>query len=682
MKEFFVEILCEEIPSQFQKTVAKEFKSYWIKFFEEKKLSATNIQSFITPRRLVFITKELSKLQPDIVLKHLPTKINKKKAKNLTLRKKIKEDDTFLYTKIIKKGQPTINILSENIMKIISSFPLPKYMRWGIIKKSWIRPIHSIIALFGGKILKKENKFNPYNIKIGNSTKGHRYMGNKKIVISSFLEYTNKLKQENVVLDYYLRKKTIIEQANKCVKDLDITWIYNDNLLDEVTGLVEWPIVLLGKIKKEFMSLPEEVIITYMQIHQRYFPCKYNNEKLAPYFLIISNIKLIDKGKNLIEANQRILHARLKDAQFCETQDKKESLETYANRLSELIFHKQLGNLEDKSKRMQYLVYLIATQCKINTMQASKATKLCKADLVTRMVTEFPNLQGTMGRYYAKDETEDIAKAIEEHYLPKKSSEPLPEGKLGKLIGLVDRIDTIVGFFIIKNYPTGSKDPYSLRRTSLSIVRIIESEFNVKLTQLISWSYDSYKISAKEKSTLEEIIKDILIFFKDRIKIYWNNNGMPKDIILSVINFIKSESLIILKNRIEKLYSFINSKNGKEVLILYRRTRNILKIEEKNDRNYYDDKFNEKLLEKNEEKILSLNLKKTKIKIKNFLKYNNFKDALFELSNLKDSIDNFFKNVTINNNINNIRINRLKLLRFINNIMETIAEFSYIKVKT
>ncbi|XP_022778922.1 uncharacterized protein LOC111320533, partial [Stylophora pistillata] len=296
----------------------------------------------------------------------------------------------------------------------------------------------------------------------------------------------------------------IVEQANLCVEEAGVHWVQDKDLLKEVVGLVEWPVVLLGRIDQDFMSLPEEVTVTYMQEHQRYFACRDAVGRLAPYFLVVSNITASDGGKQITEGNERVLRARLSDAQFCEAQDRKIPLSHYADQLSELVFHEKLGTLAEKVGRLEKLTVSMASKGNVDAVQAQQVAKLCKADLMTEMVAEFPKLQGTMGCYYAQDQGKEIAQAIEDHYAPRGAFESLPEVKLGRLVGLADRIDTLVGFFAVGIRPTGSKDPYALRRAALAVIRLIESGFDFTLPDLISWSYGAYKNLPKEALSLEQ----------------------------------------------------------------------------------------------------------------------------------------------------------------------------------
>ncbi|MCP4923088.1 MAG: glycine--tRNA ligase subunit beta [bacterium] len=690
MADFFVEILCEEIPARFQALAVRELEAAWARFFKEKNLTTTKVKAFVTPRRLAFIAEGLPTAQPDVTIERRGPRTDAPepaiqgflKSTGLTVEQCESREipkGTFLFATLTQKGRATADVLSEGLFEIVGSLPWPKSMRWGNLTKSWVRPIHSVIALFEGRVLEKAAEHSPYDVPVGITTRGHRFMGNGEFSVSSFADYETKLKEEGVILDAAKRREIIVEQANQSVQEAGVTWIQDENLLDEVTGLVEWPVVLLGRIDPEFMCLPEEVTTTYMQAHQRYFACRDSEGCLAPYFLVVANTKATDEGKQIVEGNERVLRARLSDAQFCEAQDRKTPLATYAERLSELVFHEKLGTLAEKAERLESLAVSMATQCEVDVSKARQVAKLCKADLMTQMVAEFPKLQGTMGRYYAKDQGEEIAQAIEDHYAPRGAFEPLPEGKLGRLVGLADRIDTLVGFFAVGIRPTGSKDPYALRRAALATIRLIESGLDFTLTELISWSYGGYKSLPKEASSLEKVTKDLLAFFEDRLKVYWRDSGLPHDIITAVFGRAASESLLTLRHRAQALSNFLNNEDGQHMLVAYRRARNIVRIEEERDKTAYRDSFDESLFQSNEEKTLASALKKAQSHVKVSLESSAFEEAMGHLARLRGPVDDFFEHVTVNADAPSVRGNRLKLLSCIRGTLETVADFSHIE---
>jgi glycyl-tRNA synthetase beta chain len=690
MADFFVEVLCEEIPARFQPLATREFETAWSRFFEEKNLPLSKIESFVTPRRLVFVAQGLPVSQSDVTVERRGPRVDAPeaaiqgflKSTGLTLdqcESRETPKGTFLFATLTKKGRATADVLSEGLFEIIGSIPWPKSMRWGCLTKSWVRPIHSVIALFDGKLLEKAADYNSYDITVGLVTQGHRFMGSGEFSISSFSDYKAKLEKEGVVLDSAKRREMILEQANQCVEKVGVQWVQNEELLQEVVGLVEWPVVLLGRIDQDFMSLPEEVTVTYMQEHQRYFACRNTNGSLAPYFLVVSNITASDGGKQVAEGNERVLRARLSDAQFCEAQDRKIPLSHYGDQLSELVFHEKLGTLAEKVERLEKLVVSMAPKGKVDAAQAQQVAKLCKADLMTEMVAEFPKLQGTMGRYYAQDQGDEISQAIEDHYAPRGAFESLPEGKLGRLVGLADRIDTLVGFFAVGIRPTGSKDPYALRRAALAVIRLIESGFDFTLSNLISWSYSAYKNLPKEALSFEQVTRDLLLFFEDRIKVYWRDSGLPHDIISAVFDRATSESLSTLRRRAQALADFLGHDDGKHMLVAYRRASNIVRIEEERDKTAYRDPFDEKLFQSDEEKALASALKKTQTHVEASLQSQSFEEAMEHFARLRGPVDDFFEHVTVNSDAPSVRANRLKLLSCIRGTLETVANFSHIE---
>lgn len=693
MSDFFVEVLSEEIPARFQTLATDEFKCAWLSFFKNNDVIAKNIKVFVTPRRLVLVVKDIyivaynniierrgpSIDQSEVILRKFFESINLVLDKCI-IKKTIK--GTFLFINKIKKNQDIEDILSKGVFSVIESIPWPKSMRWGWVKKSWVRPIQSVIALFNGRLLtKKSINHNPYLISIINKTRGHRFMGNREFFVSSFEDYKKKLEEENVILDSYIRRKMIIEQANQCVKKIGVDWVQNNRLLEETTGLVEYPVVFLGQIDKKFMSLPEEIMVTYMQDYQRYFICRDKKGYLAPYFLIISNIKPVDGGKKIIEGNERVLRSRFADAQFYKFKDEKLPFINYANKLSELTFHEKLGSMEKKVKRIALLVMFITKGFNIDVKKALQVVKLCKADLMTSMVMEFPKLQGIIGRYYSKEQDDSIAQAIEEHYYPRGAFDNLPNGKLGRLVGLADRIDTIVGFFAIGIRPTGSKDPYALRRMTIASIRLIESGFNFILLDLISYSYNIYRDQLKLNiMPFENVIKDLLLFFLDRIKIHWGSFILHNDIVTAVFNrWSLIEPLPVLRYRARLLSDFFRDSSNQSVLDAYRRASSILYTAENKDKGFYDGFLNETLLIDKNEKFLAFILKDVEGKIEVSLKKGNFEEAIACINELVKPINNFFKYVFINTGESSLRKNRLKLLSYFITVLKNVVDFSYFK---
>ena len=688
MSSFFVEILCEEIPSKILSIISNNFKSSWRILLQKQNITIKTIKIFTTHRRIVLYINGISKYQTSIIIKNKGPfiKLYKQSFKSFLKSKKLTIDecntkknqkDTYISSKSIVIRKKTSGILSQNLFNIIEKINWPISMKWGSLNKTWVRPIQSIITIFNGKILNTKLYKNPYKIYIGSITQGHRIMGNGKFNINSFQEYITKIKKEFVILDSSKRINNIIKQANTIALKNNINWVYDKQLLNEISGLVEWPVLLLGSINKKFMKLPKEVIETCIKKEQRCIPCKNKKGSISSNFLIISNIHTKNK-KLIIKGNEQVLQSKLIDAQFCKFQDEKYKLEHYAKKLSELILHEKLGNLYDKSKRLEYIMTNIANKYNIDITKAKQTAKLCKADLMTKMVITFPNLQGIIGRYYAKNYDKTIAKAIEEHYKPKQANDSIPKNKLGILLGIADRIDNLVGFFLIGIKTSGSQDPYYLRRHAISTIRLIESGINITLVELIKLSYNSYTKSIQNKMALNTIINNLIIFFKERIKSYWIKSGLSIEIILPLIKKIKLESIYIIRQKINALTSFTKNKNYKPILIAYKRIKKILLLSKK-QYEINNSIINPKLFQIEEEYLLEKLLKKIKKDTYNLIKNQKFYIAIIQLIKLQKPITLFLNNALINTDNKKVTQNRLKLINDICYTIENIIDLSYIK---
>jgi glycyl-tRNA synthetase beta chain len=485
-----------------------------------------------------------------------------------------------------------------------------------------------------------------------------------------------------VVLDADARRKQIAEALQKVAKATNFTLKDDPGLLDEVTGLVEWPAVLMGTIDPAFMSLPPEVLTASMRAHQKYFSLLDGKGELAPKFLVVSNMIAKDGGKAIVAGNERVLRARLSDAQFFWEQDRKVPLASRVPKLAGRVFHAKLGTVEDKVARLEALSTEIARHVPgADPLMARSAAFLAKADLSTGMVGEFPELQGVMGRYYALNDGErrEVADAIAEHYSPLGPGDACPTEPVSVTVALADKIDTLVGFFSIDETPTGSRDPFALRRAALGVIRlIIENKLRIPLLSVFGAAVAigaQTKTDGFEKNPTD----DLLAFFADRLKVHLRERGVRHDLITAVFTLGGEDDLVRLLARVEALDRFLKSDDGANLLVAYRRAANIVRIEEKQDGRAYDGPARRDALEMPEEKALAKRLEAASAKAQAALAREAFDEAMTALAGLRAPVDEFFDRVTVNTDQPELRENRLRLLSEIRATLNRVADFSQIE---
>lgn len=688
-KELLFEIGIEEIPARF---ISKALCDIEISLKDHLKLNRVNfkdIKCFATPRRLVAYSEELNEFQDDIVIQKIgpakrvafdesgtPTKalLGFMKSQGIDLSQiKIINSDKGEYIAFEKceKGLSTIQILSSILPKLLQSLSFPKMMRWHTFEIRFARPIHWILALFGGEVI----PFTFGNIQSGNFTYGHRLSGNSPIIVKNFSQYKEALKSAMVVVDQNERKKIIEEDSKKIANEVNGEVLLEEELLEDVTYLVEYPVIIRGEFEERFLKLPKEVLISEMKVHQKYFPILNKEGNLLPYFIVVANnkpkdISLIAKG------NERVLRARFRDAEFFYNQDQKVPLINRVQNLKGIVYQKKLGTLYDKTIRILELSkYLSNILDNSNKEIIERASILCKADLVTGMVGEFPELQGVMGRYYAilSGENPQVAQAIYEHYLPNGTGSPLPETLEGMILSIADKIDTISGSFSIGLIPTGSGDPYGLRRAALGIIRIaIEKNLNFSLINLIKESLKFYENYCNEGE--EKVINTIFEFFKERIyNLMVNLYNYPYDAVDAIIS-LKWESIFDTYLRIEALSSFKKEKDFPLLVIAFKRAVGIIE-------DFKPEKpLNPNMFEEESENDLYKALIKSNDSLTLLLNKKLYKDAMKELISLKSVIDNFFDNVLVNVENKELRENRLTLLTEIVLLFFKFADISKIVI--
>ena len=537
-----------------------------------------------------------------------------------------------------------------------------------------------------------------------NTTVGHRFLAPDPFTVNDFADYKAKLAKANVILDPAERRAVIQRDAEKLAGEAKLTLKPDAGLLDENAGLVEWPVVLMGRIDAAFMDLPAEVLTTSMRHHQKYFALLDKDGNLAPRFIFVANTETRDQGRAIVAGNERVLRARLADAKFFWDQDRKRTLESRVPDLAGRIFHARLGSMAGKAERIAGLARGLAGYAGAEPALAGRAARLCKADLSTAMVGEFPELQGTMGRYYALNDGEkaDVADAIAGHYAPVGPNDACPTAPVSVAVALADKIDSLVGFFAIDERPTGSKDPFALRRSALGVIRLIlENGLRVPLNAVFTKTHKQHfhsslfgeptaEIVVEQTDELEvvepyrvpeaaSVASDLLDFFADRLKVHLKEKGVRHDLISAVFALDGEDDLVRLLARVEALGAFLKSDDGENLLVAYKRAANIVRIEEKRDGKTYASDFKPDLLVAEEERNLAAYLDDATSGAREALAQEDFTGAMSSIARLRRPVDDFFDHVTVNCEEANLRENRLRLLSRIDATLDQVADFSRIE---
>ena len=683
-KDLLLELGTEEIPARFISSTKKSMKSFLEKKLKELRISFDSVNIKSTPRRFSIFINKLSEKQTESIeeIKGPSRKIafdeNNNPSKALLGFLKSKDvsienikfvkngNEEYVYVQKKLESLKTESYFKEIFEQMIDSLSFPQPMRWGGNKIKFIRPIRWILCLYGNEVPELEM----FNLKASNLTRGHRFLGKSYIEISSIDEYEKALEENYVILDDQKRRELIRSQIEKIAENLNSTYMEDEDLLEEINYIVEYPTALYGQFKEEYLKLPKETIITPMKEHQRYFPVVDNNGNLVNKFITVRNgndymIENVRKG------NEKVLDARLSDAKFFYEQDTSKKLEEYVQRLNTIVYHEKLGTMHDKMQRLQSLSKSYAKLMETDELDAQRAAYLCKADLTTSMVFEFTELQGTMGYYYANisGEKKEVSNAILEHYLPRFSGDEVAKSKLGVVLSLADKFDALAGFFAVGIKPTGSQDPYALRRTALGILNtLIENKLLLSTEILIKCALDEYK--DKIEFNFDEVYLDILEFMKLRLK----NILLDKKIRYDVVDAVISDISFVYGTfeKAVQLEKWLSDSDNILNLNTFIRVYNISKETE------VTDKIDAQLFEQNEEKqVYSKYLKILPIveKLNIDLMYI---ESLKQLSSMTLEINNFFDNVMIMVENDKIRNNRLVLVNAIKSMIFEIADFSKI----
>jgi glycyl-tRNA synthetase beta chain len=684
MKELLLEIGTEEIPAGFTQQALVDLEVLTRKELDAQRIDFERMRSLGTPRRLVLVIHALSERQRDVEMRKIgpskqaafdpkgnPTKaaIGFAKGQGVPVESlTVVETDKGEYVCAVKKevGKPTREILTALLPKMILSIPFQKSMKWADVTIRFARPIHWLLALLGSEVI----PFEVGNVRSGNVTYGHRFMHRGSIPVSDFRSYLEKTREAFVLVDPVERKKGIEEGLIREAASVSGKALPGEGLLDEVNFLVEYPVPLCGSFDASFLSLPREVIVHSMGEHQRYFPVVDEQGKLLPHFVFVSNIAARDRGV-VVKGNERVLRARLSDAAFFFREDLKASLEKRMEDLKKVVFQAKLGTSYEKVMRFKALAHFIAREIAPDLLEAvERASLLCKADLVTGMVGEFPKLQGAVGREYARlqGEKPEVAEAIYEHYLPAFAGDRLPNGPVGDAISMADKLDTIVGCFGVGLVPTGTADPFGLRRQALGIIRIIlEKRYPLSLMQLTDESGKG--LNPKLERPIEEVKREVLDFFRIRYQNFLLEKGYPFDTTEAALS-ISFDDLVDVQGRIDALRRARESKDFESIVIAFKRAMNILKGSPSREPS------NPSLFSEPVEKALHQAFLQAKGKIESHLDERNYDSALQEMIHMKKPIDDFFDGVMVMVEDEAIRDNRLALLDEIGRLFLRIADFS------
>jgi glycyl-tRNA synthetase beta chain len=606
---------------------------------------------------------------------------------------------TYYFVTSEKKGGPTVGSLSIWIVDAIKRLAWPKSMRWAATRFTYVRPLHNILAVFDGQTV--PGRFDCGGgtvLEFTNRTYGHRFMAPDYVEVADAKTYRERLGRVFVVADPAERRERIRQEAKAVAQAQDLALKEDEALLDEVTGLVEWPVPMLGRIDTDSMALPPEVLVTSMRAHQKYFALETPERAMAPHFLVVANMVTEDGGAAIVAGNERVLRARLADARFFWEQDRKVKLADRVKALDAITWHAKLGSSGEKVRRVEALAVEIAKHIPgDDEKKVRRAAELSKADLTTGMVGEFPELQGVMGRYYAihDNEDRDVANAIAEHWGPVGPSDTCPTAPVSVAVAVADKIDSLVGFFSIDEKPTGSKDPYALRRAALGIIRLlVENGMRLPLTAAFRSAWSKHALGGATAShsanppaapregfgdSPDAVIRDLLAFFADRLKVALREKGVRHDLIDAVFALGGEDDLVRLLARVEALRSFIESDDGKNLLVAYRRAANIVKIEAKKDKLQRYGVVDPARYTQAEEKALAAALDKVAAESGALIAKEDFAGAMRLLAGLRQPVDAFFDKVTVNAQDRNLRLNRLALLQRLAATMDKIADFSRIE---
>lgn len=742
MPDLLLELFSEEIPARMQAKAADDLRRLVTDKLVAEGLVYDGAKAFATPRRLALTVHGIPARQPDLKTERRGPKVGGPDAavqgflkatglKSLDEAKIQRDPKGDFYIALIEKaGRDAIDVLAEILPVIIRTFPWPKSMRWGARSGkpgslSWVRPLHAITATFGLETEEPDVvKFAVDGIETGQTTYGHRFMAPDAIPVRRFEDYEAKLLAAKVVLDSERRKDAILADAKQLAFAQGFELVEDQNLLDEVAGLVEWPVVLMGSFEPEFLTTPAEVIRATIRNNQKCFVVRDpKTGQLTNKFILVANIEATDGGATIIAGNERVIRARLSDAKFFYETDLKTKLEDRLPKFEQIVFHEKLGTQAERIQRIEQLAADVAPFVGAGVEKVRRAARLAKADLVTEVVGEFPEVQGFMGKYYARAQGEDdaVATACEEHYKPQGPGDRVPIEPVSVAVALADKIDTLVAFWAIDEKPTGSKDPFALRRAALGVIRLVlENNLKFHLQRVflhplrfalihanIAEQRRLKNLRAEENPSLAPqfdalaqhateignrlrfgataqadelpIITDLVAFFADRLKVQLREQGARHDLVDAVFALGGQDDLLMIVRRVEALGKFLESEDGKNLLAGIKRASNILGIEEKKDKRSFDGAPDAALYSLAEEKALAKAIGEVKAEASAAVAKEDFAAAMSAMAKLRPPVDAFFDKVRVNDDDAKVRENRLKLLNEIRSATRAVADFSKIQ---
>ena len=702
MPDLLLELFCEEIPARMQARAADDLKRLVTGGMVERGLTYEAARSFATPRRLALSISGVPVASPDTLNERKGPRVDAPEKAiegflrgaglasidDADIRTDPKKGD-FYVARVTTAGRPAVEIIGEVVQEAVHKFPWPKSMRWGAASRTpgslrWVRPLQRILCTFGPET--EDPEIVPVDvdgIAASNVTEGHRFMAPGEISVRRFDDYVASLEKAKVVLDPERRAEIIHHDARTLAFAQGLELIEDEALVREVAGLVEWPVVLMGSFDESYLDVPAEAVRATIRANQKCFVLNGPDGTLTNRFIMVANIEASDGGKEIVAGNEKVIAARLADAKFFWDTDRKTKLEDYASQLDAITFHEKLGTQGERVSRIAALAKEIAPKVDADPDKAERAAQLCKADLVTEMVGEFPELQGLMGRYYALEEGLDpeIALAIEEHYRPQGPSDAVPSAPVSIAVALADKLDQLVGFWAIDEKPTGSKDPFALRRAALGVIGLIAAN-GLRLPLA----------STCKKAGLPDS-SDLLAFFADRLKVQLREEGARHDLVDAVFALggqeagsaegttgsAKNDDLLMITRRVEALGAFLDTEDGGNLLSAYNRAANILRIEEKKDGVSYPATPDPNAFRQDQEQVLLDALETARGEAEMALEREDFSAAMTALAQLRAPVDAFFDDVTVNAEDARVRENRLRLLAAIRDTMDRVAVFSKIE---
>ncbi len=682
--DLLIEIGTEELPPTALLSLSNAFTKNVSTALEDTNLKYGNVHSYATPRRLAIwiealevkqAGKEVEKRGPALKAAYdadgNPTKAVQGFAKSCgvevaNLEKLETDKGIWLMYRAQQAGKETQQLLADIIKNALDKLPIAKRMRWGDLDAQFVRPVQWVMVLFNSKVV----DCNILSVSSSNQTYGHRFHAPAAISIKNPADYEKLLKDKGkVIADFNTRKEIIRGQIEAIAAESKATAVIDENLLDEVTAMVEWPVAIKGNFEEHFLDVPQEALIYTMKLNQKYFHLEDANGKLMPHFITISNIESKDPVQ-VSEGNERVIRPRFADAEFFWNQDRKVKLESQLERLKTVVFQKQLGTLYDKTQRVKTLAAWVATQLGENESLAQRAAELCKCDLLTDMVGELPSLQGVMGRYYAQHDGEDaqVADALDDYYKPRFAGDTLPASYVSQSVALADRVDTLIGIFAIGQIPTGVKDPFALRRAALGVLRIlIEKNLDIDLKELLTRAATNFD----KKLGAQKAIPLVFDYCLDRLSAYYSEQNIEVNVIQSVLA-LKPTNPVDLNKRVHAVNTFMALPAAKSLAAANKRSGNILK----KIKGELPSSINKKLLSDDAEKSFFTTLNNLNDKVQQSVKAAEYEQALTQLAELREPVDAFFDNVMVMDDNEDVRNNRIALLNNLRGLFMQIADLS------